>query len=38
MWLAEYKREGHNEELVAKVVGDVQDPAAPILCALCLGQ
>jgi hypothetical protein len=38
MWLAEHKREWHNEELVAEVVADVQNPAAPILCALCHGQ
>jgi hypothetical protein len=38
MRFAEHKREGYNEELVAKVVDDVQDPAAPILSAACRGQ
>jgi hypothetical protein len=38
MRFAEHKREGHNEEFVANVVADVQNPATPILCAVCRGQ
>jgi hypothetical protein len=29
--LAEHEREGHNEELIALIVADMQDPIAPIL-------
>jgi hypothetical protein len=31
MWLAEHESEGHNEDLVAEIVSDMQHPAAPIL-------
>jgi hypothetical protein len=30
MWLAEHKGEGHDEDLIAAIITDVQDPAAPI--------
>jgi hypothetical protein len=38
MRLTQHERKGHDEELVAEVIADVQDPAAPTLCAVCHGQ
>src|SRR5580692_4532635 len=32
--LAEYKREGHHENLDANIIADVQDPIPAILCAV----
>ena len=36
--LAEHKREGHNEELIALIVADAQDPVTPILKAALVGE
>ena len=38
MRFAEHKRERYDEELVAQIVTDVQDPAAAILCTACGGK
>jgi len=34
IWLAEYEREGHHEDLDANVIADVQDPIPAIRCAV----
>jgi hypothetical protein len=36
--LAEHESEGHNEELIALVVADMQDPVTPILEAALAGE
>src|SRR5262245_21263816 len=38
MRLAKYKDEGHDEELIALVVTDMQDPVTPILKAALVGE
>src|SRR5262245_44621228 len=38
MGLAEYESERHNEELIALVVADMQDPVTPILEAALIGE
>jgi hypothetical protein len=38
MGLGEYESEGHNEELIALVVADMQDPVTPILEAALVGE
>src|SRR5260370_39554348 len=38
MRLAEHESEGHNEELIALVVADVQDPVTPIREAAFVGE
>src|SRR5262245_26385933 len=38
MRLAEHESEGHNEELIALIVADVQDPVTPILKAALVGK
>jgi hypothetical protein len=38
MRLANHERKRHDEEFIVEVVADVQDSAAPILCAMCHGQ
>src|SRR5215831_16244977 len=38
MGLAEHESEGHNEELVALIVADMQDPVTPILEAARVGE
>jgi hypothetical protein len=36
--LAEHESEGHNEELIALIVADMQDPVTPILKAALVGE
>ena len=36
--LAEHESEGHNEELIALIVADMQDPVTPILGASLVGE
>jgi hypothetical protein len=31
IWLAEHEREGHNEEFIALIITDMQNPVTPIL-------
>jgi hypothetical protein len=38
MRLAKYKDEGHDKELIALVVADMQDPVTPILEAVLVGE
>src|ERR1700752_3108717 len=38
MRLAEHESEGHDEELIALVVADMQDPVTPILEAALVGE
>src|SRR5215813_12213168 len=38
MGLAEHESEGHNEELIALIVADMQDPVTPILEAALVGE
>ena len=38
MRLANQERKRHDEVFIAEVVADVQDPAPPMLCAVCHGQ
>jgi hypothetical protein len=38
MRLAEYECEGHDEEFIALIVADVQDPVTPILEAALIGE
>src|SRR5215475_8656474 len=38
MGLAENESKGHNEELIALIVADMQDPVAPILEAALVGE
>jgi hypothetical protein len=38
MRLAEHEREGHNEELIALIVADMQDPVTPILKRALIGE
>jgi hypothetical protein len=38
MRLAEHESEGHNEELIALIVADMQDPVTPILEAALVGE
>jgi hypothetical protein len=36
--LSQHEREGHDEELIALIVADMQDPVAPILEAALVGE
>src|SRR5262245_26404733 len=38
MRFAEHESEGHNEELIALIVADMQDPVTPILEAALIGE
>src|SRR5262245_54596693 len=38
MRLSQHEREGHDEELIALIVADMQDPVAPILEAALVGE
>jgi hypothetical protein len=38
MRLAEHEREGHDEELIALIVADMQNPVTPILQAALVGK
>ena len=38
MGLAEHEREGHNEEFIALIVDDMQDPVTPIFEAALVGE
>jgi hypothetical protein len=38
MELTEHEREGHNEELIALIVTDMQDPVTPIIEATLAGE